>query len=175
MPRPRETSPDADRRLRRALFAAVAIVGALQVTNNSLPYIGLRDDSCQTMFSGLSWQERSNNHLIAPQRMLSSLWIFYIELEVEVTPAPRAGREADLVEWLHRDGIQHNDEAIRVAVRQLCDAGHAVRMSRRPVAGGPVQRTDDACADPRFSDPHSWIPVRLYDSHYPYPWPPEDP
>ncbi|GAB5547528.1 MAG: hypothetical protein RLO52_31950 [Sandaracinaceae bacterium] len=175
MPRPRETTPDADRRLRRALFAAVAIVGALQVTNNSLPYLGLRDDSCQTMFSGLSWEDGGNNHLIAPQRMLSSLWIFYIDLEVDVTPEPRAGRLGDLVEWLRRDGIQHNDEAMRVAIRQLCDAGHAVAVARRPAAGGPVQRTDDACADPRFSAPHAWIPVRLYDSHYPYPWPPEDP
>ncbi|MFK7989467.1 MAG: hypothetical protein AB8I08_25855 [Sandaracinaceae bacterium] len=161
--------PDVTLRL-RALWVAVAVVSALQVSNNLLPYIGMRDDSCQTMFSGLDWHERHNNHLVMPQHMLTDWWVFYIDVDADVSPEP-TGRSREIVDWLRRDGLQHNAEAIRVGVRQLCDDGIAVHLWVRRV-GGPLEDIPDACADPRFSAPHWWIPVRLYDSHYPYPFPP---
>lgn len=161
----------AERRRSAGLALVVVVVASLQITNNLLPYVGMRDDSCQTMFSGLSWQERSNNHLFMPQRMLTDLWVFYIDVEARVHPEPE-GRSRELVHWLRRDDIQHNAEAVRVAVEQLCERGYDVRLSYRPV-GGELTTNADACADPRLSSPHSWIPVRLYDSHYPWPWPPQ--
>lgn len=171
MPKPRPTTPTADRSLSRMLVVAIVAVGLLQGTNNLLPYVGMRDDSCQTMFCGLDWHERSNNHYFMPQHMLTDLWIFYIDVDAEVTPEP-TGRERDLTQWLKRDGIQHNTEAIRVAVRQLCDAGYSVRLSYRR-QGGELQEAADACEVPHLSEPHSFVPVRLYDSHYPFPFPPE--
>ena len=166
--------PSSDRVLARWLAATVVGLGLLQAANNTLPYFGLRDDSCQTMFSGLAWRDGWNNHAFMPQVMLSDLWVYYIEVEVDVDPPPPPGRLTALHDWLARDDIQHNAEAVRVAVGQLCEAGHAVRMSYRPVHGD-ARHGVDACADPRLSEAHDGIPVRLYDSHYPWPWPPVDP
>ena len=161
-----------ERAIRRRLGLAVGLVALLQVTNNLLPYVGWRDDSCQTMFSGLRWESRRNNHLFMPQRMVGDLWVFYLDVDADVRPRAH-GRMRDLADWLNRDGIQHNAEAIRVAVRQLCDAGHTVRLSYRPAPGGALVEGVDACATPELSEPRWWLPVRLYDSHYPWPWPPE--
>jgi hypothetical protein len=154
-------------RLERRLRFFVATVAMLLVANDLLPYVGARDDSCQTMFSGLEWSEEGNNHHFMPQWMVTDLWRYYDDVHVELDPAATDERAAHLLMWLNQEGHRKNAEAIRVVVRQLCDRGHRVTMSYVDGQGAPKTDVADACDDPRLSDPHAAIPVRLYDSHYP--------
>jgi len=145
----------------------IVLVATLLVANNLLPYVGLRDDSCQTMFSGLRWWPGGNNHHLMPQSMVSDFWRFYVDVSAELDPpAPEHGRAADLLEWLNREGREKNIEAIRAVVRQLCDRGHRVELTYRfSYDDGPAQ-VAQACDDPVLSDPHALIPIRLHDSDY---------
>ena len=142
----------------------IIALGALLCLNNLLPYVGLRDDSCQTMFSGLRWSDEGNNHHIAPQHMLSDLWDYYTDVHAELDPpAPEHGRAEGLERWLNQEERELNTEAVRAVVRQLCDRGH--RVSLRYRLRERTFRSDDACREPRLSEPHAWIPIRLFDSH----------
>lgn len=144
------------------------MVATLLVANNLLPYVGLRDDSCQTMFSGLEWYPAENNHYLMPQVMVSDIWRFYAEVHAELgPPAPEFGRAADLLAWLNRPGREKNAEAVRAVVRQLCDRGHRVAVSYRLARGDEASTAANACDVPMLSDPHDAVPVRLYASDYP--------
>lgn len=156
------------------LKGIIAAWALLLAANNMLPYLGLRDDSCQTMFSSLSWGEHWNNHYFVPQRMTSDIWA-YLEIS-DVTIAPTPARDTRLrwiAEWLNAPRRLRNTESVRVAVDQLCRAEHRValttRRSDRP--DDPFTRYDDACAAPELA-PHRWIPVRLHETDFA--WSPED-
>lgn len=141
---------------------------ALLVVNNSLPYVGLRDDSCQTMFCGLEWGEHWNSHLFMPQYALSDLWAYLDVTDVAITPTPTEPRLVAIARWLTRPERDRNTEALRVAVSQLCAAGHHVSLRTRRTDGEqPVIEHPDACRDASVSAPHAWIPVRLYETDIP--------
>lgn len=155
-------------RLERRLALVVAAWVGLVVSNDVLPYLGLRDDSCQTMFSGLEWGERWNNHLVFPQYALSDVWAYLDVEDVVVTPAPETPRLRAIARWLARPDRDRNTEAVRVAVAQLCDAGHHVALSARRTDGEhPLATHADACAEPALSSPHRWVPIRLYETDIP--------
>jgi hypothetical protein len=157
-----------DRRLERRLGAVVIGWGVLLAANDALPYVGLRDDSCQTMFCGLEWGERWNSHLFVPQWALSDLWAYLDVTDVEITPAPRGARHEAIARWLRLPERDRNTEAVRVAVAQLCEAGHEVSLSTRRTDGQhELVHHPDACAEPALSSPHRWIPVRLYETDIP--------
>lgn len=165
---------DSRRRLERRLRAAMITLGVALTLNNLLPYVGLRDDSCQTMFSSLAWWEHGNNHLFMPQRMLSDLWAYRYDVEATLQPPPEGyGRARDLERWLKQPNRALNTEALRVVLRQLCDRGHRVSLTwtdRRGPDRRPHRRSaPDACADPSLSSPHGWIPVRLYETDFEVP------
>lgn len=144
----------------------MVVLGTLLIANNLLPYLGLRDDSCQTMFSGLTWGPGENNHYLVPQRMVSDLWDYYTGVHATLDPpAPEHGRVHDLEAWLNQDPRRLNTEAVRAVVRQLCDRGHRVALRYR--AHGQQRQSANACLEPHLSEPHAWIPIRLYDSHVP--------
>ncbi len=156
------------RDLERRLGVVVLAWAALLFVNNSLPYVGLRDDSCQTMFCGLEWGERWNSHLFVPQHALADLWAYVDVTEVEITPSPADPELVAIGEWLTRPERDRNTEALRVAVRALCDGGHHVSLATRRTDGErPGIRHEDACADPAVSAPWSLIPVRLYETDIP--------
>jgi len=157
----------------------------LWAVNDALPYVGLRDDSCQTMFSSLEWgvgpDGRSwNNHLVVPQHMVSSLWSYLEVREVRITGEARDARERALVRWLSREGYALHVEAVRVVVSQLCEH-HTISLEVRtrvavpsggwgpagPLEQAPFERIEDACAEPDLSEPHVLIPVRLFETDYP--------
>jgi hypothetical protein len=151
------------RQLRRRAIAFGALLCLALTVNNLLPYLGVRDDSCQTMFSGLDWAAESNNHLFVPQHAVSDLWRYWYDVRVELDPpAPEHGRVADLRGFLDQPTRRLNDEAVRVVVRQICERGHVVRLTRRAARDAEVEVIEDACADPRLA-PRWWIPVRLYE------------
>lgn len=155
-----------DRRLEVRLGGFVAVLCGLLFANNLLPYVGGRDDSCQTMFSGLHWSEAENNHLFLPQRPLFDSWQYVRSVHAELDPAsPRDARTAYLAEWLDRPDRQLNVDAVRAVVHQICGAGHRVRMTYRDASG--AHEVADACEDPRWSSPSWWIPVRLYETDLP--------
>lgn len=157
-----------DRRLDRRLLLFVAGLCALLAVNNTLPYFGLRDDSCQTMFSGLSWSATENNHLLVPQRAVSDLWDYVEDVHAEIEPAPPASAEVGyLVEWLNQEDRRLNTEALRASVRQICDAGHAVRLTYRDPATERLETAANACEVDRLSSPAWWVPVRLYETDLP--------
>lgn len=156
------------RRFRPDLWpvAWIALIATALIANDLLPYVGLRDDSCQTMFSGLEWEEESNNHYLAPQRSWSDLGRYYTDVHATLDPPPEGyGRATDLHTWLNQPDRELNTEAVRVVVRQLCDRGHRVTLRYRDRRRD--RYTEDACADPALSRPHAQIPVRLFDSHIP--------
>jgi len=182
------TTPDAlARRGERAARWAIALWALLWIVNDSLPYVGGRDDSCQTMFSSLEWGVGSdgsgwNNHLVVPQHMLFDAWANVELRDVVVAGEPRDARERALVRWLTRAGRDRNVDAIRVVLSQLCRT-HAVSLAyrtepvtpsgdwgpREPVVPPPFGPVHDACADPWVSAPRSWLPVRLYETDFPSP------
>lgn len=154
---------ELERRLRAFIVALVAVVSL----HDLLPYVGLRDDSCQTMFCGLEWRADVNNHWFMPQRALADSWSYLTEVEVDVSPAP--GEHARrLVRWLEQPERELNMEATRVVVAQLCGAGHRVAMRYRRVGDPTARSTPDACREPSLSAPRSLVPVRLYETDFPY-------
>ncbi|MCA9605358.1 MAG: hypothetical protein KC619_07175 [Myxococcales bacterium] len=147
-------------------LAWIALLSLALIVNDLLPYVGLRDDSCQTMFSGLEPEEASNNHYLAAQRTWSDIGRYYTDVSATLEPPPEPyTRAADLHAFLQQPERELNAEAVRVVVRQLCDRGHRVdlRYRDRRVA----RHAPDACGEPALSRPHAWIPVRLHDSHIP--------
>ena len=152
-------------RLRRRLKIALGVFGVLLVTNNTLPYLGLRDDSCQTMFSALTWGEDGNNHVFMPQLMLSDLWDYYVDVEATIDPEPPDyGRDKTLFMWLNRDERALNTEAVRVVVDQLCRRGYRVSLSYAKKGIEDRFVYEDACEVPHLSEPIRWLPVRVYES-----------
>lgn len=156
-----------EERLGRRLGLFIAAVCVAQTANNALPYFGLRDDSCQTMFSGLDTSARGNNHLVFGQHSVGDLWRYYGDVDAELTPPPTDPRSVYLASWLARPGRRLNAEAVRVALGQICAAGHRVHLRGRLVPEGTAFDAPNACRVPRFSSPHRWIPVRLYDTDIP--------
>lgn len=144
------------------------MLGALLCVNNLLPYAGLRDDSCQTMFSSLDWWEGGNNHLYMPQVMLSDTWGSWTDVHVELDPPVEGfGRVRELDRWLNQERRALNKEAVRIVVRQLCDRGHRVQMRyRNSVHGSEPREVDDACEVSELSEPAWWVPVRRYETDF---------
>lgn len=143
---------------------------SLLAINDSLPYVGLRDDSCQTMFSGLEWSERSNNHFFVPQHALSDVWSYVDVRDVRIEPAPGERRLRFVAEWLERPDRRRNTEALRVAIDQLCAEGHRVGLEVRPshrALEEPFVHHADACRVASLSAPHRWLPVRVYETDLP--------
>lgn len=146
------------------------MLATLLATNNALPYFGLRDDSCQAMFSSLHWDARGNNHVFLPQRMLSDLWRSWRDVHAAVTTeGDLDGREHDLLRWLNQEDRELNTEATRAVIAQLCDRGHRVKLRYRHPDEPMARTTEDACEVPELSEPHAWIPVRLYETDGPAP------
>lgn len=154
--------------LDRRLGAFVVVAGVLLAANNLLPYAGLRDDSCQTMFSGLSWSASSNNHLFMPQRALGDRWEYLEAVRAAIDPPAGSERAAYLADWLSREDRVVNVDAVRAVVWQLCREGHRVRLSYRDPITGRAMSEANAC-DGRFGSPSWWIPVRLYETDLPAP------
>lgn len=151
----------------------MAVWAGLLACNDTLPYFGLRDDSCQTMFSGLDWGDDYNNHFFLPQRMRTDFWASWQTRAVRVEPWPTERRLRFVAEWLADDDREHGTEATRAAIDQLCRAGHSVALEARRAARpndphrgpeAPFERFDDACVVPVLAAPHRWIPVRLFDT-----------
>jgi len=152
-------------KLKRRLRIAYVVFATLLVTNNTLPYLGMRDDSCQTMFSSLRWSEDGNNHVFMPQAMVGDMWDYYVDVQAELDPPPPDhGRTKTLFMWLNRNDRALNTEAMRVVVRQLCDFGHRVSLSHAVKGLDERVTVADACDDPRYSRPHRWLPFRIYES-----------
>ncbi len=161
-------SPREAFRLRARL--ALGALATLLAINNAFPYFGLRDDSCQAMFSSLEWEDGDNNHLFLPQNMLSDLWRSWNDVHAEVASArPLDAYEQDLLRWLNQEDRELNTEATRAVIAQLCARGHRVELSYRHPDEATPRTTDDACTIPELSEPHAWIPVRLYETDGPSP------
>ncbi len=156
------------RSLRRRLTAFTLVLGTLLSLNNLLPYGGMRDDSCQTMFSSLDWWEGGNNHLYMPQVMLSDAWGSWTDVEVQLDPPVDGyGRVRDLEQWLNQEKRALNKEAVRTVVSQICARGHRVAMTYRPSVHGSQSRSvDNACDVPELSQRRWWIPVRRYETDF---------
>jgi len=54
-------------------------------------------------------------------------------------------------------------------IAQLCARGHRVKLRYRHPDEATPRTTGDACAVPELSEPHAWIPVRLYETDGPSP------
>ncbi|MGE0790370.1 MAG: hypothetical protein AB7S26_32135 [Sandaracinaceae bacterium] len=154
-------------RLEPRVLGFLVLLVLLQVTNNALPYFGLRDDSCQTMFSGLELTESANNHLFMPNVVWTDLSLYHTDVHVEVTPAPEPlSPPVELVRWLNQPNRALHTEATRAVIHQLCVQGMQVHMRYRDPRRGE-RDVEDACGDPSLSAPRWWIPVRLFETDYP--------
>lgn len=148
-----------------ALRVFLVLLGALLIANNLLPYFGLRDDSCQTMFSSLEWGEGENNHLFMPQYALSDGWAYRVDVEVSLDPQPEQdGHDDMLLRWLQQSDRALNTEAIRVVLDQLCRR-RRVSMRWRMRDDPEFYESEDACADDALSSP-TGVPFRLYETDF---------
>ncbi len=158
------------RALERTLTAAIAVWAGMLAINNSLPYLGLRDDSCQTMFCDMAWGEDWNTHYFIPQHAVSDVWASLEIRDVVIDPPPETRRARALARWLTEPDRVRNTEAIRVAIWRLCGEGHSVSLDARRTDGEhALEHYDDACAHDALSAPHLWVPVRLYATDTPVP------
>jgi hypothetical protein len=139
----------------------------LFAAHNFLPYLGLRWESCQTMYSGLRTGRWGNNHLFLPQWSVSSINTYYRVAEIEIHPPPAASDPSELRSL--GDAIKQlpdvvvNDEALRRIVQTACQANRRVKLDYHTVEGDRIAVSlDDACRDRRFQ-PRRWFPVELYD------------
>ncbi|MFK8000774.1 MAG: hypothetical protein AB8H86_14335 [Polyangiales bacterium] len=149
----------------RVLRVFLVLLGGLLVANNLLPYVGLRDDSCQTMFSSLEWGEGDNNHLFMPQHALSDVWAYRVDVEVSLDPPPEQdGHDDMLLRWLEQPHRALNTEAVRVVLDQLCQR-RRVSMRWRMRGDAQVHWSPDACADDELSAP-TGVPFRLYETDF---------
>jgi len=175
---------------KRCGWIAAALWAALCSLHNALPYLHVRDDSCQTMFSSLDQGVDWNNHTFMPQTSWGDQWR-YVELhDVAIEGDARDEREAMLSEWLSAPSHAFNMEALRVVNAQLCEA-HRISFSYRAVdvpashaligasvhsrdevrtrfrAATPFAHVEDACRESRWSSPNRLIPVRLFETDFP--------
>jgi hypothetical protein len=157
----------SDRRCKRLLPAMICLIWGLFAVHNFLPYLGVRWESCQTMYSGLRTGRSGNNHLFLPQWSLSSVNTYYRVAALEIQPPPTASDPAELRSL--GDAIKQlpdvvvNDEALRRIVHTACRAKRRVKLDSRTVEGDRIAVSlEDACGDPRFQ-PRRWFPVELYD------------
>jgi len=151
------------RALDRWLLSTVIVWASLLAINNSLPYLGLRDDSCQTMFCDMEWGRDWNTHYFIPQHAVSDVWASLDVSDVDIAPPPTSRRDQALARWLTEPGRVRNTEAVRVGLWQLCGSGHRVALSVRRADGEHAfVHQEDACAVDALSAPHLWVPVRLY-------------
>ncbi len=164
--------------LERRLAGFVATCGVLLAANYLLPYAGLRDDSCQTMFSELQWSREGNNHAFMPQHMIGDSWDFFydVHLEWEDDPAvfrqeapEEEARHEALRAWMHRPERRHNRDALRLVVDRLCRDGRRFSLRFRSAHDGPVVAPDEVCADPSLRRVRWWIPVRRFETDEPLP------
>lgn len=168
-------------RAERAARGAIALWALLWIAHDALPYVGGRDDSCQTMFSSLEWGVGAsgrawNDHYLVPQRMVFDRWVLLEVDEVVIEGAPVDARDRALAAWLMRPTRLRSLDAVRVVVAQLCER-HAVSLRHRqhgvvptgawgePPGHAPRVTSPDACADPLLA-PDWWIPVRLYETDF---------
>lgn len=174
-------------RTERTARVAIALWASLWAINDLLPFVGGRDDSCQTMFSSLEWGEADedgrawNNHLFMPQRMLLDGWVLLEVEDVRIGGGRLDARGRALARWLRRPARARSLESVRVSVAQLCEANHTVALRYRrhwPRPSGrwgeahapdPFLVVPDACAEPFLSSPAWWVPVRRYETDFPLP------
>ena len=148
----------------RKMGWAVAAVALLLTANNCLPYLGVRLDGCQTMFSGLAFTEASNNHLLIPQRTISDVGDC------------RGRREGPLLTTARRHPA---GGAVRLAGERpprlppggaaprrctgCAPAGISIELAYRTEAdGGATFRSGDACGTVGLDPPRWWLPFRLF-------------
>ena len=120
----------------RKMGWAVAAVALLLTANNCLPYLGVCLDGCQTMFSGLAFTEASNNHLLIPQRTISDVGVYVVDVKGRCSRRPADTGSAVLCGWLENDRRAFHLEALRSAVHRLCAAGISIELAYRMEADG---------------------------------------
>jgi hypothetical protein len=147
------------------LRAIMVVAWVAFAIHNFLPYLGLRWQSCQTMYSGLRTGRTTNNHLFVPQWSLSSVNTYYRVARFELDPPVPASETSDLrfIPEAIKDlsNVVVSDEGLRRIVHNACRARRTVRLDYRTMEGDRVT-LDDACLDSRFQ-PRAWLPVELYD------------
>ena len=143
----------------------LGLLGALLIANKLLPYVGLRDDSCQTMFSSLEWSEDDNNHLFMPQHAAMDQWAYRVDVEVSVDPEPEEnGHDDMLLRWLRQPERALNTEAMRVVLHQLCQ-NRQVSVRWRMQHDDVAHASEDGCSDDTLSAP-TGVPFRLFETDF---------
>jgi len=101
---------------------------------NLQPYLGLRYQSCQTMYSGLSLLP-PGNHLFLPRLRWSDVGDYFEHARIaDDPPHPYLNREF-----------------ARAELQRRCAAGQPVSFEHEDA--GRVRRIADACADPEYARP----------------------
>lgn len=144
---------------RRILVFLVVLDGAY-ILNCLSPYLGLKFENSQAMYSQLD--ARARNHFLMPSLPRALGQAYVRDVRVEVPPALEA--ESAGLQWF----IRAANESGRLVHLQFLDH-HFARLCDPPPAApirlsytteaGVVARHDDVCADPELRDP---FPISLY-------------
>jgi len=131
--------------------------------HNLLPYLGLRFESCQTMFSNLrlSPNGQLNNHLVTGQFRISDLGTYLNLKELSIiwrSPPSLIEEEKELFlkksRWV-------NTEALRWILKSICNRAEIISASVTQDLL-TYQRINNLCDDPIYTTPHWLIPIQLY-------------
>ena len=146
---------------KRSFFCLLLIVFFL--VHNFLPYLGLRFESCQTMFSNLRFSPSGNlnNHLVIGQFKLSDLGTYLNLVELKIiwrSPPSAIERQKEL---FLRNSRWVNTEALHWILSSLCSRVEFISASVT-LDLLRYQKINNLCGDSSYLTPHWWIPIQLY-------------
>ncbi len=140
--------PAPSRPLSRFLLAAIVTLDLAYVLNCLAPYVGLKYEFAQAMFSMLNF--RADNHLFIPAVPLFSVGRFVNVSSAEATgrAEPAARKFTEFVHWADTNGRAVHVNFLRYQLDRICTAapGNEIRLTLRERGGERVY--ENACAEP---------------------------
>jgi hypothetical protein len=140
--------PAPSRRLSRFLLGAIVTLDLVYVLNCLAPYVGLKYEFAQAMFSMLSF--RGDNHLFIPSVPLFSVGRFVHLTSAEATgqAEPVARKFTEFVRWAETNGRSVHINFLRYQMDRICGAAPGERVHLTVRDGGQVHDYANACDEP---------------------------
>jgi hypothetical protein len=132
----------------RFLLGAIVTLDLLYVVNCIAPYIGLKYEFAQAMFSMLTF--RADNHLFIPAVPLFDVGRFVHVSSAEATgrAEPVARKFTEFVRWADTNGRSVHINFLRYQMDRICGAAPGDRIRLKLREGGVERVYDNACDEP---------------------------
>lgn len=144
----------------RRIFVFLVVLDVLYLVNCLSPFLGLKFENSQAMYSQLD--ARARNHLVLPPLPVFGEAVYVRDVEIELPPelADEAAGLQWFTSWANRTGHSLHLQFFDHHFARLCEAAPGARIGLRyTAADGSAKSHDDVCAEPELRDP---FPIGLY-------------